>query len=109
MENQNIQREILFAIDSSFVRKELYQNNISTNNRPPATSAAEQFEEACWDGMIREWLPGVSHSPDDKKLFLWKVFVANAFVSVELSETSSDIKARQSLNPYLFFSSINNN
>ncbi len=108
MENQNAQREILFAIDTSFVRKELYQNDISANNRD-ATSEAEKFEEACWNGMLREWLPGISHSPDDKKLFLWKVFVANAFVSVELSETASNLMARQSLNPYLFLSSINNN
>jgi len=109
MENYSAQQEILVVTDSSFVRRELYQNNLFTNNKQPGTSAVDKFEEACWNGVLSDWLPGINHNSDGKKLCLWKVFVANAFVGVELSEARSDIKASQSLNPYLFFSSINNN
>ena len=109
MENYRAQQEILVVTDSSFVRRGLYQNDHFANNKQPATSAADKFEEACWNGLLRDWLPGINHNSDGKKLFLWKVFVANAFVGVELSEVPSDIKGRQSLNPYQFLSTINNN
>ena len=108
MERHNTQQEILVVTDSSFVRQELYQNNLFASN-PNSDSSADRFEEACWNGILGQWLPGVKPNPDDKKLFLWKVFVANAFVSVELSEAPAEIRGHQSLNPYQFLSTINNN
>lgn len=109
MENYNTQREVLFLVDSSFVRHELYNNSSSEDNKQPGFSTPDKFEEACWNGVLRNWLPGLGQNPDDKKLFLWKVLVANAFVGVELSEAPIAIKSRRSLNPYLFLSSINYN
>jgi hypothetical protein len=108
MEDYNKQQEILFATDTSFVRQELYQNNLFTSN-PDSNSSADRFEEACWNGILGQWLPGVKQNPDDKKLLLWKVFVANAFVSVELSEAPAEIRSHHSLNPYHFLSTLNNN
>jgi hypothetical protein len=109
METCNTQQEVLFLIDSSFVRQELYKDSFSENDKQPANTGADKFEQACWNGMLRDWLPGIDQNPHDKKLFVWKVLVANAFVCAELSGAPTEIKARQSLNPYLFLSSINNN
>ena len=109
MENDNTQQEILFATNSSFAKQELYENNLSANSRYPGVAAVDKLEEACWNGMLREWLPGVVQNADNKKLFLWKIFLGNAFLCAELSEAPLAIKSRQSINPNLFFPSINNN
>ena len=109
MENYNRQQEVLFVTDSSFFRQELYEHNLSTTSRQSATGSADKLEEACWNGMFRNWLPGVNQDTDTGKLFLWKISVANAFLCGELSEAPSEIKGGDSLNPQLFFSSINNN
>jgi len=107
METYNAQREVLFLVDSSFVRHELYSN--TSPGKHPDISAVDKFEEACWNGVLHDWLPGADQNADDKKLFLWKVLVANAFVCVQLSETPTGIKPLRSLNPYLFLSSANYN
>jgi hypothetical protein len=107
MENYNKQQEILFATDSSFFRHELCEHHLSPNGKRPAS--VEKLEEACWNGMLRNWLPQVNQNSYNNKLFLWKILVANAFLCGELSEGPSDIRGAHSLNPYLFFSSINYN
>lgn len=106
---KDIQQEILFAKNSSFVQRELHENNLSVNNKQPRTYEANKLEEACWNGMMRKWLPVVNRSIDYKKLFLWKVFVANTFLCAELSGRPLEINSPYSLNPYLFLSLKNNN
>jgi hypothetical protein len=109
MENNKKQQEVLFVSNSSFFRQELYQRNLRANYMQLAGSAVDKLEEACWNGMLRRWLPQVNQNTDNNELFLWKVLVANSFLCGELSRTPSEIERSHSLNPYLFFSSINNN
>lgn len=109
MKNYNTQEEILIATNSSFLRQELSEHNLSGNSKQSGSAPVDKLEEACWNGLFRNWLPGVGQNAESNKLFLWKIFVANAFLCGELSEAPSEIRGFQSLNPYLFFSSINNN
>ena len=109
MRNCNKQEEILIATDSSFFRQELYEHNLSANNKQPGSPTVDKLEEACWNGMLRGWLPWIDQNTDNGKLFIWKISVANAFLCGELSESPSEVRGAHSLNPYLFFSSINNN
>jgi len=109
MKSYETQEEILFVSNSSFVKRKLRENNLTAKDRRSGAAAIDKLEEACWNGMIRKWLPGIDRNTDNEKLFLWKIFVGDAFLCAELSKGPLEIKARQSLNPYSFSSSLNNN
>jgi hypothetical protein len=109
MKNYNMQQEILFVTDSLFFRQELYEHNLAANSKQSGKVTVDKLEEACWNGMLRNWLPGVIQNTDNKELFFWKIVVAKAFLYGALSEAPAKTERRHSLNPHFFFPLIINN
>ena len=68
-------------------------------------SAAGQLEEACWNGLLNELLPGlIERSASGKNLLLWQVIQCRAFLEIELCESVVHADNIHSISPYLFLS-----
>ncbi len=67
------------------------------------SSAGEQLEEACWNGLLDELLPGIiEKSALGKKLFLWQIIPCRSFLEIELCESPVQTDNTLSINPYIF-------
>jgi len=105
----NLSQEVLLLINSSFTRKELWENDLPENNKMTA-SRQDKLEEACRNGLLQDWLPGtIKSEKKGEKLFLWKIYPAKAFLCVELSQMPPSLSPAYSLNPYLFLALRNYN
>lgn len=110
MENINTKQEILLLTNSSFAQRELCENGFFAGNTGAVTSHEEKLEEACWNGLLEEWLNDALVSKrDDEKIFLWKIHIADMFLCVELSKAPYPVSCFHSLDPYLFLPLKNNN
>lgn len=109
MNTYNTKQEILIATNSTFARRDLCENDFCSRNIYPDKSPAEKLEEACWNGMLDEWLPVKVDAGNSDKIFLWKVYVMNALLCAELSKSPSSVDPFYSVNPYLFLSEKNRN
>lgn len=108
MKEHNIHQEILLLTKSSFASREWAKNKEDKNER--MQTELEQFEEACWNGLVREMLPEVFGQPQSiTPLTLWQVYEAESFLDLELGESPVDIDKFHSINPYLFFSLLPQN
>lgn len=94
MKKNNTQQELMFVTSSAFMQKELCENDTSKNNE---LSTSEKLEEACWNGMLKDWSWGsITGNKKDEKLFLWKVYTADRILCACVS------KVPVSIDPYLF-------
>jgi hypothetical protein len=96
-------REILLLTTSSFAQRELCENDFSENDTGREPTPVERLEEACWNGLLGDWIRGApANMNNGEKLFLWKIHIAGAFLCIELSQTPSALNRVYSLDPYLF-------
>lgn len=108
MERQSTQQEILLMTGSTFFQHQLCEKNESDSNKH--LSYKEQLEEACWNGMLDELLPGiVEKSVEGKTLLLWQIRHCNAFLEIDLMETPMEADPFYSVDPYLFLQASYNN
>lgn len=102
MKNNQPQEEVLLIISSKLIRQDLCKSDCDEELSP-----AEKLEEACWNGMLKEWswgsIPGNGRT---EGLFLWKIFIADRIICARLSETPQEIDKAKSLDPYLFVNSV---
>ena len=105
METKTLQQEILLFTTTSFSQREWSERVDNKESRSPY-SASEKLQEACWNGLLSEMLPGVIES---EKFFIWKIQEANNFLCVDLSEAPSSLDMHFSINPYEFLPAINCN
>lgn len=103
-----IQQEILLMTNSSVTRQELCELN--ANRHSGALDATEQLEQACWDGLLNEMIPGVLNTTaSGKALFLWLVQPANSFLHLVLSEEPLMGYYVESIDPYIFLHFVHYN
>jgi len=107
MKNNITGQEILLSTSSSLAQRELCADKLLNNN---PGSQCDKLQAACWNGLLKEWLPKtVKAGIRAEKLFLWKLSVANSFLSIELGEALMSVDYYYSLDPYLFLPSKNIN
>lgn len=101
-----LQQEILLMTGTSFARREWTKKEGGNNTG----DASEQLEEACWNGLIYELLPGICNTNEEEhKLFLWHIRRGASFLQMELSEQPAYIETADSIDPYLFLFSLHLN
>lgn len=104
MKTKFTQQEILLLTVSKFSEREWAEKIVEDKNKLTAT---EKLEDACWNGLLDTMLPEViEKTPEGKKLFLWNIRQCKSFLEIELSESSPVIERENSIDPYLFASTI---
>jgi hypothetical protein len=94
-----MQQEILVILRSSFANGELNKNNEEDIDK--RLSPEEKLEEACANGMIKEFLPEMfKHS--EHKSYLWQVHPGFSFLQLEFGEAPLEIDPRHSIDPHNF-------
>ena len=105
MEKNKPTQEILLSTASSFAQGELCDKDLSKDNPGKRLSPVEKLEEACWNGLLNEFLSNKrAIGKNGNQLFLWKIHVADAFLCVELAQSPPALDHYYSLDPYLFLS-----
>lgn len=103
MRQQEAKQEILLVTESSFAKRDLSLNDHFENNHQYRLNPVERLEEACWNGLLNEFLTTApSNRKNGDKLFLWKIHVAETFLCVELYQSPSVIDETTSVDPYIF-------
>jgi len=104
MERSTTQQEILLITGSAFFQQQCYEKNEQDSSRN--MSQQEKLEEACWNGMLQELLPGlIAKSPEGKALLLWEIRHGNSFLELDLCETPAKPDYYYSVDPYMFLRS----
>jgi hypothetical protein len=100
METAIIKQEILLMI-APFSKKELCENSASNNSRHQ--SYTDQLEEACWNGMLDEWLDSIiEKTTSGKRLCLWHIQQGKSFLEIELCDDPQLTERYLSIDPYSF-------
>jgi len=103
MEN-TVQQEILLMTNSS-----LSKRNFCEKNNVEATSSftnIERLQQACWNGMLEEFLPGLLLKSKGKSLLLWEIQNAKTFLHIDLCDQPGFPIKRFSIDPYMFLDQL---
>jgi len=101
MKANSTQMEILILTGTSFSASQLQDKNEAAGK--PNLSEKEKLTEACWNGLLPAILPELcGQIPEGKKIFLWEIKEADAFIDLELGEYQEDKDNYFSVNPYMF-------
>lgn len=98
METKSTQQEILLFTNTTFSSRQWMDKDTTANNLSPI----ERLEEACWNGLVNHVLPEICESPEDVKLTLWEINVANSFLDLKFSEFPEYVEKEFSIDPYVF-------
>jgi len=101
MKANSTQMEILILTGTTFSASRFSDKNESAGK--PERSEKEMLTEACWNGLLPALLPEiVEQIPEGKKMWLWEIKEADAFIELELGEMQEDKDRYFSINPYAF-------
>ncbi|HXL55851.1 MAG TPA: hypothetical protein VN958_06330 [Chitinophagaceae bacterium] len=101
MKTKSTQQEILLMTNTSFSQRQLCEKDIPESNK--YFSRTEQLEDACWNGLLDEMLPGIiEKSSSGKRLHLRQIRPAKSFLEIELCEYPLQIEQEFSIDPYTF-------
>jgi len=104
---KTIQQEILLMTNSSLSKRSLCERNNPENSKP--FSNVERLEQACWKGMLDDFLPGLIMRVEGKTLFLWEVQTAKNFLHIDLCDQMPSSHNGYSIDPYIFLNHLNYN
>jgi hypothetical protein len=94
------QQEILLMTGTTFSARQWCEKDAGVQNN---LTEKEQLEEACWNGLIQEMLPGIWEKTEgNKKLFLWQIKKGNSFIELEMGEIPEENDKYFSIDPYSF-------
>jgi hypothetical protein len=107
MKSRNIQQEILVFTQTSFVKKALMEtvcNNVKSY-------AAEQLEEAFWNGMLNKMLPELVTPRQQRgaEVFIWQIWSGESSVLIDMAEDPDVIEHAYSICSLLFLPTANMN
>lgn len=95
-----INQEILLMTATTFAQKEWAEKDAQHSK---TTSPEEQLEEACWNGLLNEMLPGIiEKSSTGKDLLLWQIIHHRSFLEIDLCESPYAEDRFHSISPYVF-------
>jgi hypothetical protein len=97
---KTVQQEILLMTNSSLSKANLCEKN--SREASKHFSNVERLEQACWDGMLDEFLPGLVERVEGKTLFLWEIQNGNSFLHIDLCDRPDYINGQSSIDPYIF-------
>lgn len=103
----SVQQEILLMTKSSLSKRNLCERNSTESGKH--FSNVERLEQACWNGMLDEFLPGLIVKVEGKTLFLWEIQNANNFLHIDLCERPDFLNREFSIDPYLFINELSYN
>ena len=93
--------EILILTGTTFSASQLSDKNEAASKSN--LSEKEKLTEACWNGLLSAMLPELCEQlPQGKKIYLWEIKEADAFIELELGELQEDKDKYFSINPYAF-------
>jgi hypothetical protein len=95
-----VQQEILLMTNSSLSNTNLCEKNSLESGKQ--FSNVERLEQACWNGMLDEFLPGLVVKAEGKTLFLWEIQTAKNFLHIDLSDEPVSFEKESSIDPYYF-------
>ncbi len=102
MKANSTQMEIMILTGTHFSASQAAEKT-GDENAKPGRSDKEILTEACWNGMLGEILPELCEKiPEGKKIYLWDIKEAEAFIELELGEYEEDREKYYSINPYSF-------
>jgi hypothetical protein len=106
MKWQAIHQEIMLIIESSLSSRHLCKKNNSNYKYSPV----EELENACWDGLLDEELPGIMECPSSNGMsFIWEIESTKKFIHISMGTCPSYIEHETSLDPYFFLEIVNLN
>ena len=91
--------------NSSLSKRNLCETKDSNTNARPFSNI-ERLEQACWDGMLEEFLPGLVECVEGKTLLLWEIQTANSFLHIDLCDRPCFSQKERSIDPYLFINHL---
>jgi hypothetical protein len=96
---KTINQEILLMTATTFSQKEWCEKD----GQGKKTSNTDKLEEACWNGLLNEILPGIiEKSSTGKNLLLWQIIQYRSFLEIDLCESRLYRDRVRSISPYLF-------
>lgn len=72
-------------------------------------SNVERLEQACWNGMLDEFLPGLVVHLEGRTLFMWEIQTAKSFLHIDLCDQVPSSNKEHSIDPYIFLRHLNFN
>ena len=102
----SVQQEILLMTNSSLSKTNLCEKN---NTEGKHSSSVERLEQACWNGMLDEFLPGLVMHIEGRTLFLWEIQTAKSFLHIDLCDQVPSSANEHSIDPYIFLNELNPN
>lgn len=100
-----VQQEILLMTNSSLSNRNLCERNTSESGKH--FSNVERLEQACWNGMLDEFLPGLVMHIEGKTLFMWEIQTAKSFLHIDLCDQIPSSNKDLSIDPYIFINQLN--
>ena len=93
--------EVIILTGTSFSASQFSDKNEAASK--PGRSEKEILTEACWNGLLPEILPEICEQiPAGKKIYLWEIKEADAFIELEMGELQESTDRYFSINPYAF-------
>jgi hypothetical protein len=101
MKANSTQMEIMLLTGTSFSASQISDKNDASGK--PNRTEKEILTEACWNGLLAELLPEICEQiPAGKKMYLWEIKEADAFIELEMGELQEEKEKYFSINPYMF-------
>ena len=89
--------------NTSFSYRQLCEKDTLEGNKH--FSHIEQMEEACWNGLLNEFLPDViDKDAKGKSLLLREIKQCDAFLEIDLCDSPEETDDYYSIDPYVFLS-----
>jgi hypothetical protein len=108
MKNNTSQLEILLVANTSLTRREMCEKEASAGSSN--LSAEEQFEQACWYGLMNDLLPEIKQPAIlSQKYFIWHIRQGQSLLQIQLSDSIVIMETQDSIDPWLFLSPTSNN
>lgn len=90
--------------NSSLSNRNLCERN--SNESAKHFSNVERLEQACWNGMLDEFLPGLVIHLEGKTLFMWEIQTAKSFLHIDLCDQIPSADKESSIDPYIFLNHL---
>ena len=101
--------EILLFTDAGFNNRPLNRKD-TENNRTANSSAMEELEKACWDGMLSEMFPEITGSFHAKcESFIWHIMNGKNFLNINIGPIPPVIDNESTIDPYFLLTAVREN
>lgn len=105
MKQQYVHQEVLIFINTTLSLKALCRKNSTNKN----SSAIEELEEACWDGLLSELVPEIMPSALHPKMVISGVYAEKFYLLIDLANGPGMADSIYSIDPHLLSSLISMN